>query len=103
MKNVGESLSIALPREIIPSPNHSALLEKPLGQSPEGGRRDPKAAGASWQVACDTREGEREGDAREGQVRGGEAEEGGGRAPKARADAEGAVWGRPEDSVVCVL
>ena len=77
--------------------------EKPLGQGPEGGRRNSKAAVTCRQIARHTGEREREGDARKGEAGGGEAEEGGGSAAQARADAEGSVWRRPEDSAMCIL
>ena len=85
------------------SPSPSSPVEKPLCEGAEGGRHDPEAAGVGGQVAGDAGEGEGEGPAREGEARGGEAQEGGGGAVQARADAEGAVRGRPEDGAVRVL
>ena len=44
-------------------PDAFPYVEKPLGEGPETGRHDRKAAGAGGQVPRDAREGEGEGDA----------------------------------------
>ena len=79
------------------------IKEKQIGQGTEAGRTDPSAGCDGRQIARGTRQGKGEGAEGEGEGRRGEAPEGRGGAVQARADAEGALWSRPEDGAVRVF